>query len=350
MQIGETIRKYRKMRDMTQEEMANRLGVTPPAVNKWENGNSFPDITMLAPIARLLDISLDTLLSFQSELTKDEIRDIVTDIDAKFKERPYEESFQAVKEYIEKYPNCDELIWQLAQILDAQRILKDVQDSDKYDGFITGCYLRALESKKENVRHCAADSLYNFYMRKERYDEAEKYLEYFSDENPERKRKHAVILSKTGRVEEAYKKYEELLMIYYQMVGMVFNGLYMLAVQEGNMERAHLYTEKQTALARLFEMGEYYEVSGGLDLAVLEQDAEKTADIVEKILSSVEKLSAFTKSPLYEHMTFKKIDDSFTDGLKRELINSFRDEESYGFMKDNRHWEEMLERYGGGDC
>ena len=40
MQIGETIRKYRKMRDMTQEEMANRLGVTPPAVNKWENGGS----------------------------------------------------------------------------------------------------------------------------------------------------------------------------------------------------------------------------------------------------------------------------------------------------------------------
>lgn len=49
---------------MTQEEMANRLGVTTPAVNKWENSNSKPDIELLAPIARLLDISLDTLLSF----------------------------------------------------------------------------------------------------------------------------------------------------------------------------------------------------------------------------------------------------------------------------------------------
>ena len=63
MQIGETIRKYRKEKNMTQEEMANRLGVTAPAVNKWENGNSYPDIMMLVPIARLLDISLDTLLS-----------------------------------------------------------------------------------------------------------------------------------------------------------------------------------------------------------------------------------------------------------------------------------------------
>lgn len=40
MQIGEVIRTYRKKRNLTQEEMANRLGVSAPAVNKWENGGS----------------------------------------------------------------------------------------------------------------------------------------------------------------------------------------------------------------------------------------------------------------------------------------------------------------------
>ena len=39
MQIGSVIRKYRKECGLTQEEMAKRLGVTTPAVNKWENGN-----------------------------------------------------------------------------------------------------------------------------------------------------------------------------------------------------------------------------------------------------------------------------------------------------------------------
>ena len=77
MQIGENIRKYRKAKNMTQEEMAKRLGVTPPAVNKWENGVSYPDITLLAPVARLLDISLDTLLSFQGELTQEEMKNII---------------------------------------------------------------------------------------------------------------------------------------------------------------------------------------------------------------------------------------------------------------------------------
>ena len=55
MDMGVVIKKYRKEAGMTQEEMANRLGVTTPAVNKWENGNSKPDIELLAPIARLLE-------------------------------------------------------------------------------------------------------------------------------------------------------------------------------------------------------------------------------------------------------------------------------------------------------
>jgi transcriptional regulator with XRE-family HTH domain len=42
MQVGNIIRKYRKDKNLTQEEMAKRLGVTAPAVNKWENGYSLP--------------------------------------------------------------------------------------------------------------------------------------------------------------------------------------------------------------------------------------------------------------------------------------------------------------------
>lgn len=87
MQIGQVIRQYRKEKDMTQEEMANRLGVTAPAVNKWEKGSSMPDITLLAPIARLLGISLDTLLSFREELTQEEIRDIIYTLNSMLREQ-----------------------------------------------------------------------------------------------------------------------------------------------------------------------------------------------------------------------------------------------------------------------
>ena len=71
MEIGQVIRKYRKEKNMTQEEMARRLGVTAPAVNKWESGASAPDIALLAPIARMLGITTDTLLCFREALTEE---------------------------------------------------------------------------------------------------------------------------------------------------------------------------------------------------------------------------------------------------------------------------------------
>ena len=70
MEIGAVIRKYRKEKEMTQEEMA---GVTASAVNKWENGNTLPDVALLAPVARLLGITTDTLLSYREKLTEREI-------------------------------------------------------------------------------------------------------------------------------------------------------------------------------------------------------------------------------------------------------------------------------------
>ena len=169
MQIGEVIRKYRKQKNMTQEEMANCLGVTAPAVNKWENGNSLPDITLLAPIARLLDITLDTLLSFREELTEEEINGIVQEVDSRFrlKNEAFEEVFEWVKGKIELYPNCYRLIWQMAVILDAWRMIKEIPGTEKYDGYIEQCYVRVLESTDEKLRTGAADSLFGFYTRKQ---------------------------------------------------------------------------------------------------------------------------------------------------------------------------------------
>ena len=89
MDIGVVIKKYRKEAGMTQEEMANRLGVTTPAVNKWENSNSKPDIELLAPIARLLDIHLIHYFLFM-KLSDTEIEEIIRKMDRMFSEEGYE--------------------------------------------------------------------------------------------------------------------------------------------------------------------------------------------------------------------------------------------------------------------
>ena len=342
MQIGQVIRKYRKENNLTQEEMANRLGVTTPAVNKWENGNSYPDILLLTPIARLLHISLDTLLSYQEDLSDAEIGNIVQEMDRRLKEDSYEEVFQWAKEIIETYPNCKMLIWQLATILDAQRLLQSVSNTEKYDTYIINWFERVLESEDEKMRVRAADSLFGYYTRKEQYEKAESFLKYYSEQSPERKRKQAVIYSKTGRCQEAYKAYEELLFSGYQMLSMIFNSIYMLAMQDDNLDKACEMVKKQQELAHLFEMGTYYEVSCQLELAVAEKDADAVIDIVQKMLESVEELASFTNAELYEHMTFKKLDENFAKGVRENLIKQFQEDEVFEFLKGDIRWENMF--------
>ncbi len=61
-EIGEKIRFFRKEKKLTQEELAERVGVSAQAISKWEIGLSMPDISLLLPLCRELDISVDYLL------------------------------------------------------------------------------------------------------------------------------------------------------------------------------------------------------------------------------------------------------------------------------------------------
>ena len=61
MTLGEKIAEKRRVRGMTQEEVAEKLGVTSQAVSKWENKVSLPDITLLPAIADLFETTIDAL-------------------------------------------------------------------------------------------------------------------------------------------------------------------------------------------------------------------------------------------------------------------------------------------------
>jgi transcriptional regulator with XRE-family HTH domain len=80
MKINEIIKKKRQEQNLTQENVAKYLGVSTPAVNKWEKGVSYPDITLLPALARLLKTDLNTLLSFKEDLTDNEIGNFSNDL------------------------------------------------------------------------------------------------------------------------------------------------------------------------------------------------------------------------------------------------------------------------------
>lgn len=67
LKIGEKIRAKRRERNLTQEELANKLFVSKAAVSKWENEESYPDITMLPQIAHIFHITMDELFDYTLE-------------------------------------------------------------------------------------------------------------------------------------------------------------------------------------------------------------------------------------------------------------------------------------------
>ena len=67
MTLGRRIAELRRKCNLTQEDLANLLSITPQAVSKWENDVACPDITLLPELAKILNISIDELLSGKKE-------------------------------------------------------------------------------------------------------------------------------------------------------------------------------------------------------------------------------------------------------------------------------------------
>lgn len=294
MDIGGIIKRYRKEAGFTQEEMANRLGVTTPAVNKWENANSKPDIELLAPIARLLNISLDTLFSFREKLSDVEIEEIIRKMDRMFSEEGYEKTYEL-----------------------------------------------ALHDENEEVQHYAADSLFGFYLRKKDYTQAEKYLSYFSDRDPMKKIYQGRLYQEQGKIEEAYGMYEDVIFSGYSTYNFVLSMMAKLALEEDDIGYARFLSEKIQSIAHTLEMGKYNEYSPMLDIVCAEKDVEGTYQVVKQLLENVDTMYDFRKSELYKHKKFRDVDSSMFETVKAKLLEAFSNEETFGYMKGYEPWENL---------
>lgn len=72
MSFGENLKNVRKQRGITQEELAEILGVSRQAISKWESDNGYPETEKLLLLSKTLNISLDYLMNDASEMQKKE--------------------------------------------------------------------------------------------------------------------------------------------------------------------------------------------------------------------------------------------------------------------------------------
>ena len=297
---------------------------------------------MLSPIARLLHISLDTLLSFQEKLTDFEIGEFIQKMDKMFSEEGYEKSYQWAVNTIKKYPNCNLLIWQIAVMLDSRRIIGECDNPDKYDEQINAWYEIALNDEEEKIQHHAADSLFGFYLRKKDYAMAEKYLRYFSDYDPVKKVKMGQLYMKQGKTEDAYEKLEDVVFSTYTTLNLTFGIMITQALEERNHEYAKYMAKKMSILANVFNMGKYHECAAMLNVVVAEKDVEGTFQVAKQLLENVDTMGDFRESKLYQHMKFRNTENPYAKEMKKALLEGFRTEEEFSYMNGYEPWDQFI--------
>lgn len=113
MRIAENIMRLRKQKGVTQDEMATFLGVTKAAVSKWENGQSMPDIVMLPQLATYFDVTVDELIGYEPQLSKEQIQQIYRDLCKDFAQKPFEEVYQKSEGLVKQYYSCYLFLFQI---------------------------------------------------------------------------------------------------------------------------------------------------------------------------------------------------------------------------------------------
>ena len=112
LSLAQNISRLRKERGMTQERLAETLGVSFAAVSKWERGAATPELGLIVEMADLFGVSVDALLGYEAgrngqAALVERLKDLVHDLEA-------EDPLAQVEDALRRYPNCFEIVYHSA--------------------------------------------------------------------------------------------------------------------------------------------------------------------------------------------------------------------------------------------
>ncbi len=127
LKLHENIKRYRKENNLTQESLAEALGVTIGAVSKWENGNTVPDITTLMELANIFNISMDELLGYDK--SDKNIEAMISSIKDAYREHNFEDAVKIANAALMRYPHTFKVLYACAEMY----YLKHIEGSNDND-------------------------------------------------------------------------------------------------------------------------------------------------------------------------------------------------------------------------
>lgn len=114
LNLPDNIIRLRHEKKLTQEELADFMGVTKASVSKWEKGSSTPDIMLLPQLAAYFDVTVDELIGYEAQLSSEQIRRQYAELSNDFATRPFADVLEKIRALAHKYYACYPFLLQLS--------------------------------------------------------------------------------------------------------------------------------------------------------------------------------------------------------------------------------------------
>lgn len=177
MKLGEKIKSLRKEKNISQEVLANYLGVSFQAVSKWETGSTMPDVTLVPAIASFFRVSTDELFEFNMYEMEKEIKAICDEAYQYRYDGDMEKAEQILREGLQRFPGNTSILNCLLYTLDYQKRADEVinlcktlietckEDEVKYDAcrILAECY---KENGQEELVSVTLEKIPEIYFTK----------------------------------------------------------------------------------------------------------------------------------------------------------------------------------------
>lgn len=348
MVIHTIIQERRKALGLTQEQVAEYLGVTTPAVNKWEKGSTCPDIALLPPLARLLKIDLNTLFGFYEDITQQELILFCKEIHETVISDGFDAGFSVAQKRICEYPNSDTLLHNFAFQLQGLLMTAGLEEEQTklYMEKIDTWYERLTQSDETVIRNNAYFMLASRAVNDGQYDKAQEYLEQMPNRNDTQDKRmlQASIYLKQNKSEEAAKLLEMMLFATINDVQMIMYKLIDANVALGNDETATYVAERVTKLAETFDLNQYNMVVAPFMVAVANKDVKQTVTLLRKMFDSMSSVWNVQDSPLYRRISTNDTGASM-EMMIAPMIQELKQAPEYEYLQANEEFKALLEEF-----
>lgn len=356
MPMNLVIQEKRKELGLTQEQVAEYLNVSIPAVSKWEKGTTCPDISLLAPLARFLKIDLNTLCCFHENMSQQEIALFCKEIESIAQTKGIADGFETAKQKIHEYPHDETLLQCLTFQLDGLLAMSGLppEEAKPYDETILRWYRQLAESKDDKVKNGANYMIVSRFIRQGEYDRAQEILNQMPDKEDmmssmaDKRILQVNIYLHQGKADKAAKELQNALLASVNKVQLLLHKMVDAELAAGEIQTAKTISVKASQMAELFDLWNYNSFVAPLQVAGKEKNADECIRLLQKMLPAMLTPWDMGKSPLYCRIAKPSADSKTSTNLGQMLpaiLTELEQDPAYDFLREHEEFQQLIDEY-----